>query len=120
MKVNYIIYDEKNGEIVANCQANVPDGIVALDKNSYVTTGFIDPSEFYFANQKITPRPEQNTVLDGLTLRNLPVPSEIFVNGTRYKCDEETVELDLEEGTYEVIIKSFPYKERIYEINTQK
>lgn len=77
-------------------------------------------STHYVKNNELLARPENPAKLNGTTLNDVPVPSEIFINGTRYQCDEETVELDLEEGVHEVIIKSFPYKERVYEINTQK
>lgn len=117
VKFSYIQFNQ-NGEIIANCACNTLDTSFSLTENQLMTTNFIDPKLFYVQDRKIVLRPVQSTVLDGVTLRELPVPSEIFINGMRYECDESTVELDIEAGSHIVVVRSFPYKEVSFEINT--
>ncbi len=64
----------------------------------------------YVTDKAITPRPTQLTVLEGAILKNLPVPSEIYINNEVYQCDDEQVELEFDQpGTYQIKVVAFPY-----------
>lgn len=64
----------------------------------------------YVEDGNVVRRPENPARLDGYTIRDLPVPSEIIIQGTSYPWADPTAELDFTApGRYVVQVKSFPY-----------
>jgi hypothetical protein len=60
--------------------------------------------------------------MEGLFIKNIEVPSLIYINGDRYIVDEPVVELEFDQpGTYKIRIESWPYldKEFTYENTSQ-
>ncbi|NSX14947.1 hypothetical protein HTY52_12765 [Cupriavidus taiwanensis] len=64
----------------------------------------------YVKDGEVTPRPAMPVTLTGQTLSNVPVPAVVVIDGTRYDCTEDHVELDLPyQKTYAITVEAFPY-----------
>ena len=75
---------------------------------------FVEGSHFgkpvYVVDGVVTNRPANPAVLTGATLSNLPVPCDIRVNQTVYKCTEDHAELTFDQpGTYTILVSAWPY-----------
>lgn len=78
----------------------------------------IDGKRFYVRAGAIAPRPENPATFGNRVFNNLPVPSQIIVNGTPYDCRERTATLELTyPGRYEVTVKAFPHIEAHFEVS---
>lgn len=71
---------------------------------------------FYALNGEAVERPVCPSVLTGLVLSDLPVPSVIDINGTRYDSDESIVELDLGTGSFKITIIAWPYLDGVFNV----
>ncbi|MBB2918111.1 hypothetical protein [Cupriavidus alkaliphilus] len=71
--------------------------------------GWPDGATHYVKEGALVERPVNTARLDGMTLRDLPVPCVIVIDGARYDCDEPLAELDLSgPGMYAVTVEAFP------------
>lgn len=114
--IKYVEYNA-SGEIL--CQGSAPEDIYQLNKHDRMIEGTGNPQTDYVLNGVITPRPTQQTTLDGLTLNNLPQPCQLLIDGTAYDLDTPTIELEFDEpGTYKVQILAFPYLDMEFTIET--
>jgi hypothetical protein len=81
--------------------------------------GSWDGATYYVLDGEATLRPDNPTILDNITLRNVPAPCKILINSVAYDVDEETVELDLPmSAKYKIVIEKFPYLDAEFEIET--
>ncbi|MFW8567358.1 hypothetical protein [Orrella sp. 11846] len=79
--------------------------------------GIWDADTYYVLDDTPTPRPENPTSLNDLTLENVPVPAIITINSQTYETESDTIELEFDQvGTYKVTIESFPYLTKEFEI----
>jgi len=112
----YIEHDA-NGRIIAAMQL-WPDAYEANRTNPNLIEGVGSGATHYVKGGKVVDRPTQDTVLDGTTLRNLPVPCQIQINDDIYDCDDDQAELGLDFPiTYRIAVRAWPYldKEFTYE-----
>jgi hypothetical protein len=73
-------------------------------------TDNISPRAHYILNGQVTERPASPVTLTDLTLNNLPVGGDLFIDGTRYEITDETVELEFPlPGTFNLRVERFPY-----------
>ena len=81
-----------------------------LNSCSYAE-GRARPGWDYVAEGVLLPRPEMPIQVDGLTLRNVPFPSELSVDRRSfYQVDDSIVELEFDRpGTYLVGVRCPPY-----------
>lgn len=57
------------------------------------------------------------TTLDGMTLKNLPIPSTITIDGVAYECTDEEAELEfVYPSTYTVVVTSKFYKSLTFKV----
>lgn len=69
-----------------------------FDKNKYVLNG------------EVLDRPENTATQSGMTLLNVPVPSEIQIGNQSYQATDSTVELEFNlPGSYVVKVISWPH-----------
>ena len=107
---NYIEYDGNTGRIIGN--HNLAPELYELNKDKQMMEGIADRDLHYIKNGQITDRPIQQTKLNGLTLTGLPAPCTIFINGTPYECDSDTIELEFDQPTtYTITVESWPYQD---------
>lgn len=116
MNKDYIEYDE-TGRIT--CVCNLSPETYEANKHKWMIEGLGNPQLHYVSNGEITLRPEQLTTLTGLTLNNLPTPSQIIIDGISYEVDEPMVELEFDEtGTHNVKVVAFPYLDKEFTVET--
>ncbi|MBB3010624.1 hypothetical protein [Cupriavidus alkaliphilus] len=109
MIVNFFVHDSQ-GRILRHgicVDTDVPlqaaDGEVAVEGPCNILTDYVKDGE-------VTPRPASPVALAGQTLTNVPVPAVVVIDGTRYDCTEDHVELDLPyQKTYAITVEAFPY-----------
>lgn len=76
---------------------------------------------YYFHEGEPTKRPENTTLVDGLSLIDVPPNSTIVIDDEAYECvDGGKVDLVLNQhGKYTVTVYSFPHMDKEFEIDYQ-
>lgn len=101
-------YDPETGAILGVITGD-PLSVIA-NRTAYYVGGAYKPDTHYIKNGVATERLVQSTVLKGLTLRNLPVPCEIFINGAKYECEDSAATLEFDQPTsYHIKVVAFPF-----------
>ena len=86
--------------------------VLALRGVVHANTHWVDP-----ATRACYAKTEMPGRVDGLTIRNLPVPCTFQVEGQTYTCDDGKIELEFAfPGTYQVVVRSVPHLERVFEV----
>lgn len=79
--------------------------------------GWHDEASAYISGNRPHKRPANPARLDGMTLRDLPVPCVVDIDGTAYSCETPSVELDLPYSkTYAVKVLAFPMQDAAFEV----
>jgi hypothetical protein len=78
-------------------------------------TGSFDTE--YVSDGQILPRPANSATLDGMTLRNLPSPCTITLEGQTHDCTDDHCELSFSHpGTFTVKVSAWPMLEAVFEV----
>ncbi|WP_244832329.1 hypothetical protein [Caballeronia sp. TF1N1] len=86
----------------------------------YVVQGDADVDLDWVDGHVIKRRPENPTILDGMTLRNLPIPCQITVDGTTHDSQDETADLSFSQpGTYTVVVSAFPMLDASFQVTQE-
>ena len=112
-----ISFYDANGRIIHVLTASEP--IVELNKEHDPNwiDGEWDDDVYYVKHGKAVKRPKNPCYADGQTLLNVPVPCVVWVNDTKYECDENTIDLEFDQpGTYVIRVQSWPYLDAEFEI----
>lgn len=73
----------------------------------------------HVADGQVAPKLPCPAVLDGTTLRNLPLPSVLLIEGVSYPVDDGEAELTFNlPGTYTVRVKSVAYLDQEFTVST--
>jgi hypothetical protein len=107
-----------NGEIVM--WGSMPHYMIsdqsAPDGGS-VVLGEGQPKTHYVKNGQSVARPANPAVLDGVTLKSLPVPCTITLEGVDHECTDDTCELSFSHpGTYPVKVSAWPMLDATFEV----
>lgn len=71
----------------------------------------------YVLNGDVLDRPLNPTTLSGLTLNNVPVPAEVWIDRVRYDTNEPVVEIAFQyPGKHKIRVVSFPYLDAEFDI----
>jgi len=82
--------------------------------------GGVDVSDLlhFVQDGAIVERPASPAVLDGLLLRQLPVPSTITIDGVAYPCTDDYCELSFAlPGVYQISVSAWPYHDAYFEVS---
>lgn len=83
----------------------------------YIVQGEANVDLDWVDGHAIVRRPENPTVLDGMTLRNLPIPCVITIDGTAHDSTDETAELSFSQpGTFTVVVSAFPMLDATFQV----
>jgi hypothetical protein len=94
----------------------VPGTMLELQGEN-VVAGNADAKLDYVLDGAITRRPANTAVLDGMTLKSLPAPCVITVEGVEHSCSDDTAELSFSHaGTYTVTVTAFPMLDATFEV----
>lgn len=114
------LYEVETGRVItlAAMQPEVWD-LARTEKNGLIA-GWHDAATHYVSNGVATRRPANPARLDGMTLRDLPVPCVIVIDGARYDCADTTAELDFPVAkTYRIAVDAFPTQDATFEVTKQ-
>mgnify|MGYP001051725996 CR=1 FL=1 len=115
-----ISFYDANGRITHVLTASDPVVELNKSKDHRWIDGEWDDDMYYIKDGRPVKRLKNPCVVEGQSLLNVPVPSVIWVNQTRYDCDDSTVELEFNQpGTYTVRVQSWPYLDTEFEIENQ-
>jgi hypothetical protein len=79
--------------------------------------GFGSAETHYVKGDEVLERPASTAVLDGMTLKSLPVPCTITLEGVEHDCTDDTCELSFSHpGTYTVTVSAWPMFDAIFEV----
>lgn len=83
-----------------------------------VLRGTADPATQWVNGGRIADKTDAcPAVLDGLTLKNLPKPSMLVIEGELYEVADGVAELAFDyPGTYEVRVISGPFLDRVFKV----
>ena len=119
----FVVYKEVSGEILKTLF--MPEEDVHMNYDEELGERYITGEGYYELHYvhegEIVPRPENPTILDGLSLKNVPENSVIWIDSEFYECkDGGTVDLSFNmAGTYVVRVESFPYLDKEFTIDYQ-
>ncbi|KUM02788.1 hypothetical protein KIF53_15295 [Chromobacterium subtsugae] len=118
MPIDIIEYDDA-GRIL-QVGTSRPENIqldVAAGKR--ILVGAADPLTQYVRDGAVAPRPLAGAVLDGMTLRQLPAPCQLILDGTPYPCPDEVCELSFAHpGRHQIVVDAFPMQTAVFEVTT--
>lgn len=109
---------QADGKLLANFILQ-PEVILMLQEKEghRYMPGWLDGATHYVKEGAVAARPANSARLDGMTLRDLPVPCGIVIDGVRYDCDEPTAELELTvPKTYQIQVDAFPMTDATFEV----
>ena len=107
-------YDPATGRIAYT--GSVPTSMLSLQGNN-VVEGDADLTLDYVENGAITPRPANTATLDGMTLKNLPNPCTINVEGVAHACTDPTADLSFSHpGTFTVTVSAWPMLDATFSV----
>lgn len=113
----YFYKTDSNGFITHSYSVDGLTGIELLKQEPELRSGYARSDTHYEVDGVLSLRPEQLTVLSGFTLRNLPEPCQVIINGIPYEVNTKTLELEFDEpGTYSIKIVAFPYLDKEFTI----
>lgn len=107
-RTNFTVFDEQ-GAIISQgwTQLSVVEKMMEAGNCLPVAS---DSLTQYVLNGQVVDKTPCPAYLDGLTLRDVPVPSRIFIDQTVYQVTEPVVELSFNlPGVYKVMIESVPH-----------
>lgn len=107
-RTDFTVYDER-GAIISQgwTQLSVVQKMMEAGNCLPLTSSALTQ---YVLNGEITDKTPCPAYLDGLVLRNLPVPSRLFIDRDVYEVIEPVVELSFNlPGTYKLLIESVPH-----------
>lgn len=118
MNKDITIYDVKTGKIkgfISGYYKNIEESIKVF--NYTYIDGIYSEHEYYVVGGKPVKRKENPSILTGLNLTKVPVPSKIYINNVEYESNEDKVELSFNHpGTYKIRIESWPYLDKEFTI----
>lgn len=113
MSIHFAKYDE-TGRILF--LGSVPAEMLELQGEN-VVPGVADPTTDYVLAGVLTKRPLNPTTIDGMSLKNLPKPCVITVEGKAYDCTDDTSDLSFSQpGTYTVQVSAFPMLDTTFQV----
>lgn len=112
-----ITFFDSTGKITgrAGAQETVMEVIKEMAVMPFVEGDYFDEKDTkYVVDGVVVPRPENPSTLVGLDLANLPIPSEIIINGSsRYPCTDSTATLSFNlPGIYKIKVEAWPYLDK--------
>lgn len=88
----------------------VPDGHALVH-------GYGEAETHYVLNGALVARPANPATLDGMTIKGLPVPCTITIEGTEHACTDAQCDLEFSHpGSYEVRVVAFPWLDGVFEV----
>ncbi|MFW6855396.1 hypothetical protein ACODYM_29315 [Burkholderia gladioli] len=116
-RTDYVMADE-TGLIVG--KGSVPSfmfGAQVPPAGGSLAVGDGNPDLQYVSGQAIVDRPANPATLDGMTLKTLPVPCTINVEGVDHACDADHCDLSFSAaGTYSVVVRAWPAVDAVFEV----
>lgn len=107
-QIQFTRFDTVSGQILHS--GEVPESFIEL-QGSDIVLGKFDGKDSYIVAGHVMPRPENTAYLEGTTLKNVPAPSILKINGKSYPCSDTRVDLEFTyPGVYVIEIDSFPHK----------
>lgn len=108
------LFEKNTGKISGVMDSSLD--VIELTANT-INQSFIEGSSNhkldYVIDGCITPRPESPSYLDGMSIKNLPNPCVILIEGESYDCNETEVELSFSQpGIYKVLVLAWPFLDK--------
>jgi hypothetical protein len=89
----------------------------AAPEGGSLVLGVGTPETHYVKEGAVVARPANPTTLEGMTLKNVPAPCMVTVEGVDHACTDATVELSFSHpGTYTVKVDAWPMLDATFEV----
>ncbi|WP_225547308.1 hypothetical protein [Chromobacterium violaceum] len=119
MRIDIIEYDPETGRIQQTGNSPPENVAQAMRAGKSLIEGVADPLTQYVLNGRLAARPRNPARLEGLTLRDLPVPCEVVIDGRVYPCPDAECELSFgRAGQHEIWVQAWPVQEAYFEVTT--
>ncbi|CAG9228915.1 hypothetical protein [Burkholderia vietnamiensis] len=117
---DYLIHDS-NGRIMT--RARMPDAMIDIQDvpaGCTLVRAACDINLDWVEAGQVKPRPSNTATLDGMSLRNLPAPCTIEINGEAHDCTDKTADLSFSQpGTYRVVVSAWPMLDAVFEVTQE-
>ena len=118
-KISIIEYDD-TGRILQTGVASLENVEVEFALGKLLLQGEADPlTQYIRSDGVIEARPPNPARLEGLVLRDLPVPCVLVLDGAAYDCDDTECELSFSlPGLHHVQVEAWPMQSAAFEVKT--
>lgn len=118
-KISIIEYDE-TGRILQTGLAPRENVEIDFAQGKLLLQGEADPvTQYIRGDGMIESRPVNTVRLDGMVLRDLPVPCRLIVDGVEYACSDTECQLSFSlPGLHHIVVDGFPAQLAVFEVST--
>jgi hypothetical protein len=113
----YVVADGQGSILLSG---NIPRFMIDIQvppEAAEIVIGYGRAASHYVAEGVITSRPANTATLDGMTLKTLPVPSTITIDGTAHACTDDHCDLEFTQpGTYDVMVSAWPMLDAAFKV----
>ena len=118
VQTDYVLYEKATGRI--STWGQVPLFVIALQtppEGFAIQIGEGRAETHYVADGQVLVRPANTATLDGMTLKNLPNPCVITIQGVAHDCTDDTADLSFSQpGTFDVTVSAFPMLDATFQV----
>ncbi|MBM2883900.1 hypothetical protein JFK97_05810 [Chromobacterium phragmitis] len=112
-------FDPETGRIIQTGTSRPENIEIDRAHGQSIIEGIADALTEYVRNGAIAPRPASPARLDGMTLRDLPVPCRIIIDGQSYDCADAECALSFAHpGLHVVSVEAWPAQSATFEVAT--
>lgn len=109
-------YDAK-GEILHQADFNEYNYARHAEAGLMMVEGHFDKALYWVSGGAAVLREASPAIFEELSLRNLPVPCKIIINGVSYDCNDARATLDFTyPNTYQIKVVAWPYLNAEFEV----
>lgn len=116
-EIKISLHSKETGEIISLAEGP-EENLFPLDGRLGYINGHINSNDYYVVNGKAINRPNNECYIENGSLLGMKVNSQVIIDDITYETDSSEVELEFDQpGTYKILVKCWPYrdKEIIYE-----
>lgn len=117
--MDVVQYDPASGRIIQVGTSRAENVAIDVQRGQSIVVGRADALTEYVHAGQIVPRPVNHAWLDGTTLRDLPAPCQIIIDGQGYDCADVECALSFAHpGAHVVVVEAFPVQTAMFEVTT--
>ncbi|MBM2884912.1 hypothetical protein JFK97_10985 [Chromobacterium phragmitis] len=116
--MDVVQFDPATGRIIQTGSSRLENVEIDRACGQSIIAGMANALTEYVRDGAIVSRPSNPARLDGMTLRSLPVPCQIIIDGRVYECSDSECALSFSHpGHHVVTVEAWPMQSATWEID---